>query len=143
MTKKKLMTIIGENIRRERMARNISIEGLAEMLELATGSIGLIERGQRGAALLTLHKVADAFGITIESLFYCDESSCLFPEEDKESLDIRFAKRKRIEHLILDLDDGELDFVIAFIKDMRILNRRRRVRHIHIDEDDVFEDEDD
>ena len=72
MTKKALRTIIGENIRQERMARNISLEELAAILGLTSGFVGLIERGQRGATPITLLKLSTAFGLPVDRFFRCD-----------------------------------------------------------------------
>jgi len=49
MTKLKLRAIIGENVRNERIARDISIDELSEMIGLTPGFVGLIECGQGGA----------------------------------------------------------------------------------------------
>ncbi|MCD8157346.1 MAG: helix-turn-helix transcriptional regulator [Clostridiales bacterium] len=40
--------LIGMNIRYERQLRNLTIEELSEIIGIAPGFLGLIERGQRG-----------------------------------------------------------------------------------------------
>ena len=121
MTKERLRIIIGENIRNERMARNISIDELAEMLELTSGFVGLIERGQRGTTSCTLYKLAEVFDISIDTLFYRSEDSALSLSEEPKGQ----VKRKKINSLISDFSDRELDFLIAVIKNLRVMNRSR------------------
>ena len=121
MTKKRLRIIIGENIRSERIARSISMEELAELLGLTPGFVGLIERGQRGATPITLLKLSDVFGMAIDSFFYQNEGTGLnFSENFVHKSN---PKRKKIESLIADFSDEELDFVIAMLKSMRDLIR--------------------
>ena len=121
MTKKQLRAIIGENIRSERTSRNISIDELAELLSITPGFVGLIERGQRGATPTTLLKLSDVFGMSIDSFFFRKESSSLnFAEEPVHK---SVSKRKKIESLIADFTDDELDFVITMIKSLRAMVR--------------------
>jgi len=68
-SKIRLDRIVGENIRRERESRKLTRDELAEVVDLTTSHLGLIERGERGATPVTLEKLAKAFGITIDSLF--------------------------------------------------------------------------
>ena len=121
MTKERLRIIIGENIRNERLARNISIDELAEMLELTSGFVGLIERGQRGTTPSTLFKLSDVFGKSIDSFFHRDENGALSMSE--ELVVKGQAKRKKIESLIAGFTDNELDFVVTILKGLRTLNR--------------------
>ena len=130
MTKERLRIIIGENIRNERIARSISIDELAEMLELTSGFVGLIERGQRGTTPITLFKLADVFGLSIDSFFYNDNNISLGEEMISKSQ----VKRKKIESLISDFTEKELDFTISILKSLRVMN------HSQIPEDDIDED---
>ncbi|MDR2899723.1 MAG: helix-turn-helix transcriptional regulator [Clostridiales bacterium] len=115
---------IGENIRFERTKRNISIDELAEMLGLSTAFIGLIERGQRGAKLSNLIKIADIFGITVNELIYGNLNSVTYVNESKED-DIIFLKKGTISSLLFDLDENELDFVIASIRNLKVLRNHQ------------------
>ncbi|MCL2399075.1 MAG: helix-turn-helix transcriptional regulator [Defluviitaleaceae bacterium] len=131
MTKERLRIIIGENIRTERIARNISIDELAELLELTSGFVGLIERGQRGTTPNTLFKLADVFGTSIDSFFYRENSSSLsFAEESENG---KKVKRKKLKSLISDFSEEEIDFVIRVVKGVRQMNRVR----IEDDNDDL------
>ena len=133
MTKDRLRTIIGENIRSERMARNFSIDELAELLELTPGFVGLIERGQRGTTPSTLFKLADVFGMSIDALFYHNQDTSIsFGEEYTDDSQIR---RKKISSLISDFTNSELDFVITTLKGIRGMNRSKAAEDCPQDSD--------
>ena len=122
MSKERLRIIIGENIRTERTARNMSIDELAEMLELTSGFVGLIERGQRGATPSTLFKLADIFGLSIDTFFYNTDSSSLSFAEARDDVQRTIAKRKKVATLISDFTEEELNFVIRMVKSLRDMN---------------------
>ena len=121
MTKKLLRSIIGENIRNERISRNISMDELAEMLKLTPGFVGLIERGQRGATAATLLKLSSVFGKSVDSFFYRKEEDSVNLKEEPAHKEQ--PKRKKVESLIADFTSEELDFVILMLKNIRIMNR--------------------
>ena len=64
----KLNVTIGSSIRRLRKAKHLSLEGLAELVGISCGYMGLIERGQRGTSLENLLKICRIFTCTIEDL---------------------------------------------------------------------------
>ena len=137
MTKSQIRAVIGENIRNNRVARDISIDELAELLELTSGFVGLIERGHRGTTPHNLLKLADVFGVTIDSFFYPSEySELMLGEEYGFKGDI---KRKKAESLISGFNDKELDFVIAMLKGIRTMNRNQEDEDID-DGEVYFED---
>ena len=70
--KEELCILMGEIIKKERVARNISIEALAEAVSLTPGSIELYESGQRGPTLVTLKEIAEFFNLPIDGFFYPD-----------------------------------------------------------------------
>ena len=124
MTKERLRKVIGENIRRERTLRNISMDEFAEMLGLTPGFVGLIERGQRGTTSSTLYRMADIFGSNIDSLFtiYDPLTSVEFNSSNK-----REAKRKKISSLTFDFNEAELDYVITMITGLRMLREMAEI----------------
>ena len=63
---------IGRRVREERTRRRWTQEQLAEKVELHLSFIGQLERGINKPSLLTINKLADAFGIRAGDLF--DES---------------------------------------------------------------------
>jgi len=132
MTKSRLRIIIGENIRNERIARDISIDELSEMLDLTPGFVGLIERGQRGTTSNTLYRLSEVFDIPIDALFRNNKDSSLSFGEG--SLDTTAIKRRKIASFISGFKEDELEFIIGVIKSLC----RLRNRSIN-DEDDTFE----
>jgi len=118
MTKERLRKIIGENVRRERILRDISMDEFAEMLTLTPGFIGLIERGQRGTTSSTLYKIADIFGASIDSFFEIREDLTMSEADGKNK---SMAKRQKISSLIFDFTGEELDYVINSLLNLRSL----------------------
>ncbi|MDR1663516.1 MAG: helix-turn-helix domain-containing protein [Clostridiales bacterium] len=133
MNKQKLRTIIGMNIRNERMARNMSMDELAELLELSSGFVGLIERGKRGATSLTLHKLADVFGTTVDNIFYGAEGSLSLREEPESRTK---TMRAKVSSLIADLTEPEMEFVIRIIKGIKRMNHTIVIRDDEEDDDE-------
>ena len=118
--KDQLRFIIGENVRNERIARDISMDELAELLDLSVGFVGLIERGYRGTTPCTLLKLADALDMNIDEFFVDNyDGSPLSLAEDYISKNK--ASRKKLEAFINDFSDEELDFILELIKNMRRL----------------------
>ena len=119
MNKFKLRIVIGENVRKERLARGISIDELADLLGLTSGFVGLIERGQRGATPITLYKLSTVFGTPIDKFFYRSEDSLpSLVEAPSEHI-----KREKLASLTSDFSDAEVNFVITVVKGLRSVNR--------------------
>jgi len=112
--KDRLDEIIGKNIRLERDARKLSRDELAELMELTTSHMGLIERGERGATAVTLSKLSKTFDVPIDHFFTSPKKGGLSVRESEDSRP--HASRKKIHSLISSLNESELDFVIHTIK---------------------------
>ncbi len=63
-----LLLAIGATIRRERLARGLSQEGLADAAGVDRSYMSGIERGVRNITVLKLHAVARALGIPAAAL---------------------------------------------------------------------------
>ncbi|MCL2351404.1 MAG: helix-turn-helix domain-containing protein [Firmicutes bacterium] len=123
MTKERLKKAIGGNIRKARLSRGMSIDELAELLQLTSGFVGLIERGSRGATVYTLYKLADIMETSIDSFFYSGPGPNTKFEEDKPGKKNKGnPKKDKIASLIVDFSDSEFDFIIGVIKNLRSLN---------------------
>lgn len=61
---------LGNRIRKTRMSCGITQEKLAEMVDISTNFMSLIENG-RNMSVETLVKIADALGVTVDYLL-CD-----------------------------------------------------------------------
>ena len=107
--------IIGSNVRFERQKRNLTIDELSEILNIAPGFLGLIERGQRGNSIKNLCRIANFFSITLDQLITCpsDERMVIKEEPNIEK------KRTTIATYISSMDEQELDFVIGTMKNFK------------------------
>jgi len=120
LSKEEVRMLIGDNIRKERVNRNISVDQLAKLLDITPGFMGLIERGQRGANPSTLLKLSEIFETTIDTFFYGRQGS----EALVATNDIEETLRKQIASLIFDSNEDELEFIIATIKFCRSAMRK-------------------
>ena len=125
LEKDRLDEIIGKNIRLEREARKLSRDELAEMMELTSSHMGLIERGERGATAVTLSKLAKVFDIPIDHMFASPKKGGLSVKEDSENTP-QAAGRKKINSLLTNLDNDELDFIAHTIKGVIAMNRNAK-----------------
>jgi len=60
---------LGKRIAELRLARKLSQDNLAEMCEVTTHAISLIETGNRFPRIDTLEKISNAFGVSVYDLF--------------------------------------------------------------------------
>ncbi len=65
------MKRIGQNIRKCRTAKKMSIEELAFRAELSKNYMGMVERGERIPSLETLVKIINALDVSADEVF-CD-----------------------------------------------------------------------
>lgn len=64
----RLVTDLGQAIRKRRQAKNISQEALAEIADFDRTYISLLERGERNPSFTNLCRVAAALGVTPSEL---------------------------------------------------------------------------
>ncbi len=102
---------IGKKIRKERIIRNLTLEQLAEILDLSPSYMGLIERGQRGISIETLYKLAIAFDVTTDYLISSDDDEDI--SEDIFSCNVLY--QKILAH-IKKYSTEELKFLLEFIE---------------------------
>jgi transcriptional regulator with XRE-family HTH domain len=118
MTKEQFRKSIGENIRIERLQRNMSIDELAELLDLTPGFVGLIERGRRGATAYNIHRISEIFNLSVDKLYAPSSISLKVKISEDATLT---AKRRRLMSLAYDLTDKEQEFLINTVKWLRQL----------------------
>lgn len=63
-----ITTILAQNLRAFRRARQISQEELADLCDLHRTYIGSVERGERNVTLSTLETLAQAVGVSVPTL---------------------------------------------------------------------------
>jgi transcriptional regulator with XRE-family HTH domain len=64
-----LNLIVGGNIRRLRLRKNMTQQDLADAVEAQQASISGLESGDRGASMLMVMNIAKALGVPSTSLF--------------------------------------------------------------------------
>ena len=112
--------IIGRNIRAEREARGISRDELAELLDLTTSHMGLIERGERGATAVTLSKLTRVFDVPIDHFFQDQlKHTFSFHGFNDEELSVN---RKKILSMVTKLNEHELGLIVHTIRGILDMN---------------------
>lgn len=64
----KIWKRIGSNIRCKRKKLDLTIEEFSDFVDISSGFVGLIERGERGTSILNLIKIAEFLEITLDDL---------------------------------------------------------------------------
>jgi transcriptional regulator with XRE-family HTH domain len=62
------VVLLGENIRKQRLARRFSQEAFADYIEFDRSNYGAIERGLRNISVFTLVKIAEGLDVEISEL---------------------------------------------------------------------------
>ncbi|MCL2372072.1 MAG: helix-turn-helix domain-containing protein [Defluviitaleaceae bacterium] len=96
-----LNVLIGSNIRKIREHKGLSMDDIADMTGMTSSHIGLLERGDRGASVLNLYKLADALGVSWEMIL---KGSGLSSKEDLE-LEVQ---RQRLMAMIPSMQKDDL-----------------------------------
>lgn len=66
---KDILIEFGKRVREERLKQHLSQEQLAEKAGVHRTYIGMIERAEKNITLGNIHKIAQAFGVSVASLF--------------------------------------------------------------------------
>lgn len=82
------MTIyVGQNIRSLRIRRQVSQEDLAASMGVTVQAISKWETGKANPDIMLLPKLAEYFGVTIDHLFFVNETDHLLSEDSARELD--------------------------------------------------------
>lgn len=101
---------LGNRIRKTRMSCGITQEKLAEMVDISTNFMSLIENG-RNMSVETLVKIADALGVTVDYLL----SDTMEVQSDKIM--------KQIAQNLSTLSDDEKLFFLNVIKQYKNIEK--------------------
>ena len=82
--------VIGEHIRRLRSDRHVSVRGFAAETGFSASFISQLENGQVAPSLGSLHKIAEALGVTLGEFFAAAEMG-------EETLIVRADERHRLD----------------------------------------------
>ncbi len=103
-------TMLGKRIRDERLLQRLTLEKLAERTDKSINFIGQIERGEGKPSLETLVDIANALGVTVDSLL----SDSVRSTEDNTT--------RELLSLVSTMDDTGRRF---------ILDMAKRYKHYH------------
>jgi transcriptional regulator with XRE-family HTH domain len=82
--------VIGEHIRRLRSDRRLSVRGIAAQTGFSPSFISQLENGQVSPSLGSLHKIAEALGVSLGEFFAAAET-------EEETLIVRCGSRRRMD----------------------------------------------
>ena len=84
MVDHKAELIVGQQIRKWRMQRGLSIRALAEICGISANAISLIERNENSPTVSSLHQLAIALDVPITDFFYQEkEPTTLFVKNNR------------------------------------------------------------
>ena len=70
LEKYKALQIIGENIKRLRVSRNMTQEQLAERMERSINFVSLIELGKSGMSVVTILEICNILEVDVNCFFF-------------------------------------------------------------------------
>jgi len=70
--KKEILIKFGNKVRAERLKQNLSQEAFADKVGVHRTYIGMIERAEKNVTLITIEKIANTLGISINELMKLD-----------------------------------------------------------------------
>lgn len=73
-SEQRLLLAFGEKLKRVRLSRGFSQEELAAVAGVHRTYIGMIERGEKNATLITIVRFARALGVTVSELLPCQKN---------------------------------------------------------------------
>lgn len=100
--------LVGKNIRKLRNARKMSMEDLADELNLSSAFIGQIERGERGVSSYKLYKIGNVLGVSCD-FFFRGEVPIHAPTEEE-------IARQEHADLVSKLSIEDLDVLNTMVK---------------------------
>lgn len=107
---------LGNRIRKTRMNCGITQEKLAEMVDISTNFMSLIENG-RNMSVETLVKIADALGVTVDYLL-------------SDTMEVQGDKiMNQIAQNLSTLSDDEKLFFLNVIKQYKNIEKKRQFRN--------------
>jgi transcriptional regulator with XRE-family HTH domain len=96
---------IGKNVRNARLNKGLTIEQLAEIVDISDSFLGVAERGTSGFSIETIIKLAKALGVTTDSLLL-----------DEVHLQTSLSKTDTLTAILSNCADADIDFLIEYVK---------------------------
>lgn len=69
---KRILKLFGQNVRSQRVRKNLSQEELAHRAKLHRTYIGMIERAEKNITLINMNRIAEALDVNIKVLL-CEQ----------------------------------------------------------------------
>ena len=96
---------VGENVRRARLNKGLTIEQLAELIDVTDSYLGVAERGTSGFSVEVIIRIATVLDITTDSLLMENAPSY------KPS-----SKLDTLVTLLSQCPDNEVEYITEFVK---------------------------
>lgn len=127
-----LKVLFGRRLKQLRESKGLTQQGLAELLDMQTNSIGLIETGSRAVSFETIEKLADKLNVNYYELFDFSFEPEISKEKLLKDINIEIASydRKILKHLleyskmIKNLCEKKKEKLIIFLKTFYQLKSR-------------------
>ena len=103
---------IGENVRHARLNKGLTIEQLAELVDISDSYLGTAERGTSGFSVEVIVRLATALEVTTDSLL-TENAPSYKPSSKLDTLVTLLSK----------CSDNEVDYMIDFLN----LNKKRGI----------------
>lgn len=110
ISKRQFNMIIGENLKKERLAHDMKQDEVAKILGVTIPAIGLMERGERSVTSRNLGKLSYIFDVPIDSFYngIGSRNTTIKPR----------TKQQKLAVLAKGLSDYEIDYLLAVIKNL-------------------------
>lgn len=115
-----LKRIVGIRIRAERLARGITQEQLAELIDRTVETVSNLERGKTWPGIETLFHLCTVLNISLSSLFEMDDSGRISTR--------RAELLVRLRNVASSLSDDELDVAVRQSEILSGLRPRNRIK---------------
>ena len=102
------MTVMGERIKTERMAKKYTLEKLSEKIGISRNFLWEIEAGRKAPAIQTLYNISKELNLSIDYMFGLSES--------KKLLNNTANTDTSINRLPCDLSEKELNMFSEILK---------------------------
>ena len=107
----KIVTAIGEVIRKRRISMKLSLEEAAHLSDLSTNHLGNIERGEAVPKIDSLYKISVALNVKLSELVDIDSP-----------ISVKVASRTdKVTPLLEVMSDKDFSYVYKIIKDLAML----------------------
>jgi transcriptional regulator with XRE-family HTH domain len=96
---------VGENVRKARLNKSLTIEQLAELTGISDSFLGVAERGTSGFSIETIIRLSKALGVTTDALLL---ENAPLPEPS--------SKKETLVTVLSGCTNDEVEFMIEYVK---------------------------